>query len=190
MFEPRTAVVTIYPGDYLDRIRHLERLAEAAQDAADADLPRIASEVPEYLKLAQEHDELVREAEEKATHIRVQHLPRKVWKALVAAHPPRTEDTEGVTEAQVAADVRDGVNVDSFREALVYGGTVTIAGREVDYASIIEPEDITSEALDKLSDIDFDRIYLTAFALNRVPAADPKASLVSRLTPKNDETSS
>jgi hypothetical protein len=175
--QPRTAVVTIYGGDYLDRIRHLERLAEAAKDAADDEGPRLNSEVPEYLELARQHDDLVKEAEESALHVRVRALGRREWKELVAAHPPRTVEKDHVTEALAKSDALSGVNDDTFKDALVA-------------ASVIEPAEISADDLDQLSDIDFDRIYLTAFGLNRGTAPDPKASLVSRLTQRNDETSS
>lgn len=174
--QPRSAIVTIYGGDYLDRIRHLERLAEAAKDASDDEGPRLNSEVPEYLELARQHDELVKEAEESALHVRVQALGRREWKALIAAHPPRTVK-DGATEAQERSDALTGANDETLKDALVA-------------ASVIEPEGITPEELDQLSDVDFDRIYLTAFAMNRGSAPDPKASLVSRLTKKSDETSS
>jgi hypothetical protein len=189
-FQPRSAVVTIYGGDFLDRIRHLERLAEAAKEAAEEDGPRLNSEVPEYLELARQHDELVKEAEESALHIRVQALPRKVFKALTAQHPPRTVKDDGVTPAKERSDALSGLDDDTFKDALIYGGEVEVNGISVPYRSIVEPEDITAEMLDNLSDIDFDRIYLTAFAMNRGTAPDPKASLVSRLTQKSGETSS
>jgi hypothetical protein len=175
--QPRTAVVTIYGGDYLDRIRHLEQQAEAAKDAAEDEGPRIASDVPEYLTLAREHDELVKEAEASALHVRVRALGRREWKDLVAAHPPQTVKDDKVTEAKERSDALSGVNDDTFKDALVA-------------ASVIEPEGITPEELDQLADIDYDRIYLTAFALNRGTSPDPKASLVSRLTQMSDETSS
>jgi hypothetical protein len=175
--QPRTAVITIYGGDYLDRIRHLERLAEAAKDDAEDQGPRINSDVPEYLELARQHDDLVREAEASALHVRVRALGRREWKALVAEHPPRVAGKDGATEDQAKSDALSGVNDETFKDALVA-------------ASVIEPEGITPEDLDQLADIDYDRIYLRSFALNRGAAPDPKASLVSRLTQKNDETSS
>lgn len=173
--QPRTAVVTIYGGDYLDRIRHLERQAEAAKDAAEDGLPRTNDEVPDYLTLAQEHDDLVAEAEAQALHVRIRALGRREWKALIAAHPPRTVAKDAVTEALAKSDELSGVNDDTFKDALVA-------------ASVIEPEGITVEDLDQLADVDFDRLYLTAFALNRGSAPDPKASLVSRLTQPSSET--
>lgn len=163
--EPRTATVTIYGGDYLDRIRLLERKAEAAREAA-SDV-RTIDEVPEYLTLAEQHDALVAEAEEKATHIKLRALGRREWKALVAAHPAREGNK---------SDESVGVNEDTFKDALVP-------------ASIAEPAGFGEDDLDALSDIDFDRLYFTAFALNRAPGGDPKAGLVSRMTQPNDETS-
>ncbi len=190
IIKPRTAVVTIYQDDYLDRIRHLEQRAEAARESVDAQLPRIQSEVPEYMRLAEEHDALVKEAEESAVDVRVQALPRKVWKALAAAHPPRVFAEDGtVTKADTESDAAAGVNIDAFRDALVYGGKITVDGTATSYQSIVEPT-LGSKDIDEFSDIDFDRIYFAAYKLNRIPDSDPKASLVSRLTPKNDETSS
>lgn len=158
--QPRTSTVTIYQGDYIDRIRLLERKAEAAREAAGT--VRTLDEVPEYLTLAAEHDALVAEAESSAVHVVVRALRRSEWKALVAEHPPR-DDNKG--------DAAVGVNEDTFKDALV--------------AASVE---LTADDLDNLSDIDFDRLYFAAFGLNRAPVADPKAGLVSRMTPQSDET--
>lgn len=160
--EPRTTTVTIYQGDYLDRIRLLERKAEAAREAA-GDV-RTLDEVPEYLRLAEEHDALVAEAEESAVHAVVRALRRSEWKALVADHPPREGNK---------SDAAVGVNEDTFRDALVA-------------ASV----DLDADDLDMLSDIDHERLYYAAFALNRTAGTPGKASLVSRMTQPSDETSS
>lgn len=187
--QPRSAVVTIYGGDYLDRIRHLERRAQALEGAIDdakkeeAEQPRLSHEVAESVRLTEEHDRIVDErdalrdeAEESALHVRVQALGRREWKALIAEHPPRKAG-EGATEQEAKSDALSGVNDETFKDALVA-------------ASLAGPEGVTAEDLDQLADVDYDRIYLTAFAMNRGTAPDPKASLVSRLTQKNDETSS
>jgi hypothetical protein len=163
--QPRTAVVKIYQGDYIDRIRHLERRAEAARDASDPE-PKRMGIVPDYVALATEHDGLVAEAEESAITVKVRALKRGEWKALVAKHPPRKDHDE---------DTAASVNEETFKEVLVP-------------ASILEPEGFVGDGLDDLSDIDFDRCYITAFLLNRAPASDPKANLVSRMTQPNDET--
>lgn len=186
LIERKTDVVTIYPGDYLSRIRHLERRAKAAQDAADAGSLTL-DEAPDYLDIARQHDELVEEANAASTEIVVQALPRRQWKALCAKYPPRTVEKDGVTEDVAKADIRVGVNEEAFKEALVFGETLEINGVEVEVKSIVAP-DLTAEDIENLSDADFDRVYLNAFACNRSMAADPKASLVSRMTPKTDET--
>lgn len=188
IFEPRSDVVTIYTGDYLARIRHLEALAEADHEATDP-VPLVNGERPRYLELAEEHDQLVREAEASAINVRVQALPRKVWGALVAKHPRRTEATEGAEPNQIRFDAIAGVNEDTFMIDLVYGGTVEIDGDEVPYRSLVEPAQICSDDIDALADVDFRRLYLTAFGLNAAVGADPKASLVSRLTQPSSETS-
>lgn len=160
--QPRTSTVAIYQGDYIDRIRHLERKAEAAREAAE-NTARTLDETPEYLTLAEQHDALVKEAEETAIRVTVTALKRSAWKALVAEHPPR-EDHKG--------DAAIGVNEETFKDALVA-------------ASV----DLDADDLDNLSDVDFDRLYFSAFALNRVAGDPGKASLVSRLTQPSDETS-
>jgi len=175
--QPRTAVVEIFTGDYLDRLRLLEREAEAAKDAAEDAGPRTNDEIPTWLTKAREYDALRDEAKAAALNIRVRALGRREWKTLIAAHPPQTVKDDKVTEAKERSDALSGVNDDTFKDALVE-------------ASVIEPEGITLEDLDQLSDVDFDRLYLTAFSLNRGTAPDPKASLVSRLTQTSAETSS
>lgn len=171
--EPRTATVTIYTGDYLDEIRHLEQRAIAARDASGGGLAGTLDESPEYLDIAAQHDALVAEAEKSALHVKVRALGRREWKDLVAKHPPRSV-SEAVDERTAAGDRALGVNEDTFKDALVP-------------LSVAEPK-FTEDDFDAMADIDFDRIYLTAFSLNRGAAADPKASLVSRLTPTSDET--
>lgn len=164
-FQSRQAVVTIFQGDYLDRIQHLERKAKAAAEAEARST--LAVDAAESYRLAQEHDALVAEAEESAVHVKVQALRRSAWKALIAEHPPRegNKDDEAV-----------GVNEDTFKDALVA-------------ESIVEPADLSLEDLDELSDVDFDRLYYAAFTLNRAPVADPKANLASQMTRESDATS-
>ena len=167
IIKPRTAVVTIYQGDYLDRIDYLRRQAEAAAEAEQSG-PRRSGQKSEAMRLAAEHDALVAEANETAVHVKVQALGRKAWRELVDAHPPRDGNDE---------DKAAGVNEDTFKDALVA-------------ASIVEPEMTEGERvdfLDYMSSVDYDRIYVTAFSLNRVVAADPKSSLASRLTRSSDE---
>lgn len=164
--EPRTSIVTIFQGDYLDRIRHLEQRHAAAVKAEKAAGPRVLSEVPESHTLAEEHAALVEEAEASALDVVLKALGRKAWRELVAQHPPR-EGHEGDKEV--------GVDESTFKDALIS-------------ASIVSPE-MSEDDLDLLSDADNDRLYLTAFALNRGMAAGPKALPASPPNPENDKTS-
>lgn len=162
--EPRTSVVIIYGGDYLDRLRHLEKRYEAAVKAEQS-ATRLLADEAQSPAIAAEHEALKAEAEETALHVTLRALGRKAWRALVAEHPPRPSH-EG--------DASVGVNEETFKDALVP-------------ASITSPE-LSEDELDAISDIDWDRLYFTAFALNRSPAASPKA-LVSPTSQESDETS-
>lgn len=164
LIEPRTSIVTIYQGDYLDRIRHLEQKYEAAVEAEKSSA-RLLSDAATSADIAEDHEALVAEAELSALEIRVRALGRREWRELVAAHPPRKDNR---------ADQAVGVNEETFKDVLVA-------------ASIVSP-DLSDDDLDSISDIDNDRLYFAAFALNRLEAPSPKAHLVSPLNQASDET--
>lgn len=166
VIQPRTATVDIYQGDYLDRIRHLERLYDAAV-AAESNVTRTADEVPRSHTLYEQHQALVAEAEETKIVVTIGALGRKAWRTLVGEHPPR-KDNE--------ADEGVGVNEDTFRDELVP-------------LSVLSPE-LTDDDYDEMADVDFDRIYMTAWALNRASAASPKvlASPASLENQKNSDS--
>src|SRR5690606_22625041 len=109
------------------------------QAVEDEKRTRLAVDKPESLDILDEHKALVEEAEKSAIHVTLSALGRKQWRELVAAHPPR-EGNE--TDAAV------GTNEETFKEALVE-------------ASILDPEWLV-DSIDDLSDVDFDRLYLTA----------------------------
>lgn len=162
---PRTSVVTIFQGDYLDRIRHLEQRHEAALEAENAATRRL-SDGAESNAIAEEHAALVAEAEASAINVTLKALGRKAWRELVALHPPRPE---------VDSDIAVGVNEETFKDALIA-------------VSIVEPE-LSEDDLDAISDSDNDRLYYTAFGLNRAPASSPKALPASQKTTGSGETS-
>jgi len=169
VLNPRTAKVTLWQGDDEQQIREL---AQAAREAREADKgkTRTADEVPEWMTLAREHDEFVEVAKERAVHVVVRALGRKTWKTLIAENPPR----DGNENDQAA-----GVNEDAFSEVLV----------PLSIDSPVFPTDSDRDAfLDSLNDEQFGRLYMTAFALNRGGQADPKASLLSELTPTSTGT--
>lgn len=158
VIQPRTAVVTIYQGDHLDQLRHLERRFDEAIKA-ESGTPRTNDEVPESISLKQQHDALRAEAEATAINVTVVALGRSKWRELVKKYPAR-EGNE--TDAQV------GVNEDEFKDALVPASILSATVND-------EPVNLGVSELDLLADADFDRLYLAAFALNRLPGSDPKA---------------
>ena len=163
--QPRTSQVTIYQGDYLDNIRHLERQYEEALKS-EGKTSRMMSEVPASAALAEQHAALVAEAEESAVTITLRALGRKEWRALVADNPPREGNKD---------DEQVGVNEDSFKDPLIV-------------ASIVEPK-LSEDDLDMLSEADNDRLYLTCWSLNRLPGDSPKVLRVSPQNQPSDATS-
>jgi hypothetical protein len=167
----RTARVKIYQGDDLAEIAALDRAARSARGSGQDSASMLMADQAEWFRLAQEHDALVDEAEKRVTVVVLRALGRRQWRELVEKHPPRTGNE---TDAAV------GVDESTFPDVIVP-------------ACMVEPvhaTDVDREAfLDSLSSADFDRLYLTAFSLNRAQGADPKASLVSELTPRSESTS-
>lgn len=188
-------VVTIHVGDYLDRLDHLRRLHEAAVESEEDDQPApspevgtsrrlgqlvVVDEAPaptirESERLAEEYEALLIEAKEKATHYRLEAIPRRQWDDLTALHPPRQEPE--VSKKIADADAAVLVNESTFREVLVPRSIVEVteAGEVRQWSDLTEQQRI--DLIDGLSSVDFARIYLTAFAMNRRVEADPKPSL-------------
>lgn len=173
--KPRTASVTIFQGDYLDDIEHLRRKAEAAQEA-ESRSPRMLAEVPESQALIEQHDALVKEAEETAVTVKVRNLGRRQYHDLKVKHPPRLKDDN---ERVVEADKALGCNEDTFFDELVPLSLV---------APSFDSDQDRQRFLEDLSPIDWERVKLAAFGLNERVAADPKLFPVSKPTSESDET--
>lgn len=167
---PRTATVTIYHGDDLERLSSLHLAAEvAARREATAAL-RIGDEVGDAQAKQDAYDTAAAEAAERATVIRVNAIGHKRFRSLLAEHPMR-DGNDG--------DKALGANEDTFPEALIL-------------ASVVEPDMSRAELvdlLDNLSEGEFEHLFATTYALNRVMTADPLGSRYSVLTPNTDETS-
>lgn len=207
MPKPRTAEVVIPTGDYLDRIRLLERKHDAAQDAYEAALAayndateggdndratvrRMGEPATSPLKeradelraevdrIAEQHDALVGEMEAAATRVRVTTVRRRQYRELADAHPPRDGEK---------GDTALGVNVMTFREALVPAAIVEVTedGDTKAWADYTEAE--REEFLDTLAEADMERLFGTAYGLVNGFNADPKllTSRSSQPTPES-----
>lgn len=197
VFKSRTATVHVYMGDYHDRIQQLQRRIAEAAESVEGNVARMGSK-PEHVRLAAEYDALVAEASEHRIELTLENLPRRISKALRRLHPPRLAGDPGVTEREARADAVMGVNEETFAEALVRGGTITLNGQEIAYRTIVAAHgpdgadlDLADDDFDAMSEGAFGVIYRKALDLNYGFVTDPKEiSLASLLNQVNDKTSS
>lgn len=190
ILKPRTASVVIYQGDDLARLSELKAEADRAERTVFAQRQsgapqRGGDEVPTADAEKAAYDAFVHEAAERAVAVEVRALGRKAFRDLVADHEPRiTKDAEG--DEEHPDDGVWGINVETFPMALL-----TYASGDV--RTITAPEFSTSANLrefldDEISDGDFEKLWQTAYMLNRSPGADPKARLYSTASQSSVET--
>lgn len=167
LIKPRTTTVPIYQGDDLEHLAELRMAANQAGRTAEGAPLRAGDERPGQAE-RDAYDAFVEEAAERAVIVRLTALGRTKWADLVAAHKPRTTITEGRV-VPVDEDADYGVNVESFPAALL-----TVA--------ITEPAEVVEDVagfLDMISEGDFERLWVTAYGLNRAPGGDPKETAFS-----------
>lgn len=185
MWKPRTATVTLYPGDYQQRIEKVGAAAEAAERRLSAareaekkqslgltmdDEPPSVALAAEFESLAAAHDDLVEAAEaEGAITVTLQAQPRLKWDELVESNPPRP-DNEG--------DKEIGVNDKALGEALVPLSIVSLSDETV----------TVEELLAGVSSAQWDLLYGMAFRLNRTLGTDPKDAPRLRPSPSTSAT--
>lgn len=155
---PRTRTILLLQGEDQDRLDELEAEVEAlAPKKGQESAPKTLDEGDPHSAAVAAAEEFAAEAEGRGVAVVVRAVGRKTWREFVAKNAPRP-DHDG--------DKAVGVNEDTFPDVLVP-------------ASIASPKfnsDVERDAfLDSLSDAQFDRLYYTAFALNRTTGADPKA---------------
>lgn len=175
-----STTVTLYQGDDRAKIKELERAAYVAVETRATSARRVGDDGNAILDAAQAHDDFVREAAGRAVEVELNDIGRRKWRTLTQAHPSREDNSE---DALVG-----GYNADTFPDALLghEGTIVSIVGPGVKQAPPTAAE--LEEFLDSLNHADFQRLYSEAYMLNASQGVDPKASLVSALTQRNDET--
>lgn len=170
--DPRTSEVTIYQGDYLDRLRFLERQYDEMVKA-ESKTTQTLTDVPESEALAEQHEALKAEAEETAIHVKVRAIRRSQYRELADKYPPRTGDD--VDPSIVLSDSKMGVNEKEFRLVLVPAAIVEIrVGEKVTAWAETSKED-REEFLDEITEADFELLFSHAFALVNAFGASPKA---------------
>jgi hypothetical protein len=170
--EPRTSEVTIYQGDYLDRLRFLaQRFEEVVK--AESKTARTLADVPESDGIADEYDALKAEAEKTAIRVRIRAIRRSQYREMADKHPPRTGDD--VDPGIVLADSKMGVNEKDFRLVLVPAAIVEVSVGEKSTPWAEMSEDDREDFLDTITEADFELLFSHAFALVNSFGSAPKA---------------
>lgn len=187
-----TAEIPIYHGNDLEELSLLRRAAENARRARDT-APRSSArrvgdaeavtELEAAAAAAEDaYNAFVALAAERATAVRLVALPRKTFRRLMLEHPARmVTDTETNQEREHEEDAGFGVNTETFPEALL---TYREGPGEDDDRTILAPEFESATALqkwlDRRTDGQIERLWSTAYALNRAEGGDPKELAYSR----------
>lgn len=203
----RTTVVTLFQGDDLDPIT--ER-AKDVKKVAESTIPRrIGDGDPALTEASKSFDDFMDDATGRAVLVGLAALPRKVFGALRAEHPPRMVadlDPDAPEGAEVVhgGDARAGFNQDTLGDALVpvcmkrywkiadeLAAAAAAAGDEAAPPDVtrFESDEAIAEFLDDLADGDWAKVYSAAVMLNQSMGPDPKVRLSSHLAQTSDETS-
>lgn len=192
--KPRSAQVVIYQGDDLQQIAELRQDADVKQRIADEaarNTNRRAGDdetpVADAQAARDAYDAFVDEAAERAVVVELHALGRKQFQSLMLAHPPRKVPDDEGKQVTHDDDAPYEVNVETFAEPFLSfidpkDGRRTIASPE------FATQDECVAWLDDLSEGDFDKLFATAYLLNRMPGADPKASRFSSVRRSFDAT--
>jgi DNA-binding MarR family transcriptional regulator len=190
LLKPRTATVLIYQGDDLERLSELRRAADVAERRATeaARGPRRGGdEIPNADVEQAAYDEAVDEAAERAVEVELTAIGRRRWRDLLAEHPPRTETIDG-KEQTVEDDALYEVDTEAFPLALLsYIDSDDSDVRTITGPSFKDRKTLTAFLEDEAAEGDFERLWTTAYWLNRAPGSDPKDSKFSTGSLRSDE---
>lgn len=148
--------------DFDDADRELEKAQKRSRDslAGGGDLGTLVERI----------EALQAEIVENSWTFRLRALPRRDFRALVGAHPPRVVQEDGGEEHIDTRDMYVGVNTDTFYEGLIRAALVDPELDDEQWAQLVE----------KLTDRQFDNLSDAAWSLNRTDA-DPFSRAASRI---------
>lgn len=186
MIEPTPArheTVILWHGDDYQPLADLLKDVETAATSAVVSGPARLGDDVGTRSAVKEYDAFRKEALARATHVEMQALGRRSWRALLADHSPRkvTEKAEDGTDHEIThPDDLIGWNAETMPDPLVRAALVP------DQFESIEKRDAW---LDSLSDPEFSMLYSAAVNLNMSGGPDPKARVSSLLDLTSTETS-
>lgn len=182
LLKPRTATVLIYQGDDMERLAELYRTADVAArlaEEASKGPRRAGDELPSAAVEQAAYDQAVDEAAERALEVTLEAIGSRRFRALLTEHPPRMEMVDG--KAQVVEDDQGyAVNTETLPMAL-------LTFRDGEKRTVTSP-DLTPDQLveflgDECADGDLEKLWETAFWLNRGEGIDPRLGKYSTGTP-------
>jgi hypothetical protein len=165
---PEKTVPICLRGDLQAEFEELERqLAEAEKRHTDSLAGNGSRAIAEQIEALRE------QMIEHTVEFRLRARPRREFKAIVDAHPPRRAEDGGVDDR----DKWMGVNADTFLDALV---RVSVVEPELD-----EDDWATLDAA--LTDRQFDQLYDAAWGLNRREVDVPFSRAASKILGSGSE---
>lgn len=182
LLKPRTAIVTVYQGDDIPRLAELHRAAEVAGRLAEqaARGPRRGGdEIPSAEAEQAAYNAAVDEAAERAVDVELTAIGSRRFRDLLAEHPPRMEEVDGKSEV-VEDDREYAVNTETLPMALLTfrdGATRTVTDPD------LSTGDLREFLEDECSAGDFEKLWETAYWLNRGEGIDPRLGKYSTGTP-------
>lgn len=174
----RRTTVTLFSGQFEAELSDLFDRASQAQ-VAEATQPKRASTKSEAMRLAKEWDDKRAEAEKTARKVLVWAISYTHFGPLQDEHPPREDEAE---------DQVHGANMKTFPLALLKAALVTPADDDT-VEQLKAKGEAALEALGGLSQVQYKKLELAAWAVNVGDDALPKFSLVSLLQQQRDPDS-
>jgi hypothetical protein len=168
-----------------DLVAEHERLDDELTALLDTPVQRFGGD-PRRAELAARIVALEEQMAESTIVFRLRAMPRRKWRKLVAAHPPRFVGEE------LHPQDRQGVNGDTFFFPMIAASTVEPVLTAEQWTELLGNTDTEAEALEaegkadeiqegKLTSRQHERLQNTAWNLNRDDVAAPFSSAASRL---------
>lgn len=167
----RTDEVVLYTNEDQHEIDRLRQVVE--QTATKSATPLRLGDDDEVKAAAVAFDDFVRAAAARGTKVQIRAIPGRKWRALVAEHPPREKNAE---------DAEWGWNVATFADAAVPPCVVSVAGQALE-------DEAKQDAVDRMTDGDFSRVYSAVVRLNTGRGPDPTVSISEMLRTTSSEIS-
>lgn len=186
---PRITVPIFADGDQ-ERLSELKRAVAVAERYAAANAggsARLGDEAPSGVETARaEYDAYLDEAAERADEWVLETIGHAEFRTLLRDHPPRkTKDDDGSEIDHPDDDI--GFNTETFGKALL----LFVDPEDDDIRTVVKPEldpDALRKRVKRLSEGQFETLWINAYQLNKAGVTDPKLDRFSLTTTRSSET--